>query len=72
MATNFISDGDFGLGDRPAIGVVRQVGDDLLDAGRPGLRIADQNLLAAGLLHLRRETGPTNVIESMNLFFLLL
>ena len=51
-ATNFISDATSALRYRAAVGAMRQVGDDLVHAGLPGFRIADQNLLAAGALHI--------------------
>ena len=55
MATNLISEATSGLGHRAAVGAVRQSGDDLLHASRARIRVADQNLLAAGLLGLGRE-----------------
>ncbi len=41
---------------RAAIGVVGQIGDDLLHAGGAGFGIADQDLLAAGAFCLGGDT----------------
>ena len=49
----------FGLGDRPAPGMMRQVGDDLLDADRSGIRIADEDLRTAR----RRRLGSVGSDE---------
>src|SRR5580658_9503153 len=39
---------------RPAVGVMRKLSENEVDAGGPGIRVANENLLAARALHLRR------------------
>src|SRR5882724_3869349 len=46
---------DFVFGYGAAVRATRQSGDDSLDTGRAGVRIADKNLLAAGLLYVGGE-----------------
>jgi hypothetical protein len=41
---------DLGLRNRATVGATRHSGDDLFNASRPGIRVADQYFLAARLL----------------------
>ena len=54
-ADEFLERGHFDLGHRAAIGVARQVADNLLHTGLAGIRVADQDPGAAGRFVLRFE-----------------